>query len=175
MNVAGGNGTILSPTVLSCRWNLSRRSTENKLSTMNNLIFEIPQNLIFSLNNISCSDSTDSSSVSLQESFLFDNMWQVLATEGVVVINTPWSNQSPEVIDSLLLEFVRKLGCDPHNHSEHVGSIWDVRPFYDLTTPDTESTNTTAANPRSQTLEAFDMHTDCSFESPPPRCLNFHF
>lgn len=98
-------------------------------------------------------------------------------------------------LDSALLQIVRKLHCSPHMHSQTAGSVWDVKPVHDTVNTPSSLTETMAKieadtrtkdsenkaigskqqplHPRSKTAEAFRMHTDCSFESPPPRYLTY--
>lgn len=179
MNVSGGNGVILSPAILSCRWNLSRTALPSLGHPLNSsLVFEIPEFLRFSLDSgKGCAEVSQG---------LIRQAWDVLGREGIAVIQTPWVDcSSPRFlsaadIDSELLRVVEMLQCEPHSHSSSTGSIWDVKPVHDKVVPtsteaphasdsDVQSDSQQQLHPRSKTAEAFGMHTDCSFESPPPR------
>ena len=191
VNVSGGNGVIMSPAILSCRWNLARRQqTSDTVPKHSNLIFEIPDHVTFSLDNeIELCTAPNSHEESgccadgdLQKCIFFGRVWEALEREGLAVVRTPkWvehikNEQShenySEVVDTALLQIVEALGCVPHMHSSVAGSVWDVRPVHDkVLSIDSNSSPKSShhKNPRSKTAEAFDMHTDCSFESPPPR------
>ena len=201
VNVSGGNGVILSPAVLSCRWNLARRlhAPEHAPNTTN-VVFEVPEHLVFSLpGEDDAEERREAEGEGGRE--LLTKVWAVLQREGIAVLRTPWAaqqqgqgqgQQPPVDIDTALLRVVSRLNCTPHMHSATAGSVWDVRPVHDKVEPssaseiatetDTEIPTETETdtetetgeqllplNPRSKTAEAFGMHTDCSFEAPPPR------
>ena len=163
---------ILSPAILSCRWNLCRTHTlAGQKSNSSNLVFELPEHLTFAL---------EGSEYGVDEvSFLLDKVWESLEREGIAILQTPWADAtSPHLVptkdlNSKLIQLVQNLHCTPHMHSDVTGSVWDVRPEHDKVVPTSIDIHHThhfhKQNPRSKTAEAFGMHTDCSFESPPPR------
>ncbi|MEK7641415.1 MAG: TauD/TfdA family dioxygenase [Patescibacteria group bacterium] len=57
-----------------------------------------------------------------------------------------------------VLSLIHKVG-KPHSHNGNNAYVWDIKP------KPGESSETVA---RSQTMEEFVFHTDCSFEVPPP-------
>lgn len=204
VNVSGGNGVILSPAVLSCRWNLARRHhAPEHASNTANVVFDVPSHLVFALHEEEGEEQGQGSSCRGSNSGsgdggdLFSRVWAVLEREGIAVMRTPWhtaaghtahaSSPSPDFdIDAALLQVVRRLHCTPHMHSSSAGSVWDVRPVHDKVKVEVtevdheqkkeqeEGKERQPLNPRSKTAEAFGMHTDCSFEAPPPRCPPLH-
>lgn len=211
---SGGNGIIMSPAVLSCRWKLSRKlcsfdpSSESSESIdYRNLIFELPTNCTFQLplSQHNCQDASGGL-LSYNISQL-DDIWSVLSTEGVALVHCPWSDalgtrgdsmdsheqcggtiedDLSKKINLLLLDFINQIGGIPHEHTPDgpEQQVWDVRPFFDsIHTSSKGAADTGAAGiaeeagdtkpppPRSHTADHFDMHTDCSFEDPPPRYM----
>ena len=57
-----------------------------------------------------------------------------------------------------LLKLVSSIGT-PHSHNGNEKYVWDIKPIPGKTSGEVA---------RSQTLEEFIFHTDCSFEYPPP-------
>lgn len=79
----------------------------------------------------------------------------ILRAEGILLVQTTWHDPGGLFMQAV----VNRLGVvNPHDSSRT--AIWDVR--YDPGSP-------SRTGARSHSLDAFPLHTDCSFEDPPPR------
>lgn len=80
---------------------------------------------------------------------------QIMRDEGILLLQTAWEDPAARFMQAA----VAMLGTvNPHDSSRT--AIWDVR-------CDPSSPERTGA--RSHSLDAFPLHTDCSFEDPAPR------
>ncbi|KAM5343714.1 hypothetical protein ACJ41O_012251 [Fusarium nematophilum] len=86
-----------------------------------------------------------------------------LEQSGMLKIRLGFPDSNSEYLKQLLLSLHRHSGHQlPISHSATRGWFWDVRP---------SKTNFQAGNhqARSETMNEFPWHTDCSYEDPPPR------
>ena len=82
---------------------------------------------------------------------------------GILKISLRFPDDSSEYLKKLLLSLHEHHGHQlPLTHSATRGWFWDVRP----NATDFQTRNYRA---RSETMEEFPWHTDCSYEDPPPR------
>jgi alpha-ketoglutarate-dependent taurine dioxygenase len=86
-----------------------------------------------------------------------------LQQNGVLKISLRFPDNDSRYLQQLLLSLHKNHGHQlPITHSETRGWFWDIRP---------STTNFQTANhqARSETMEVFPWHTDCSYEDTPPR------
>lgn len=86
-----------------------------------------------------------------------------LHQDGILKISLEFPDKDSAYLESLIRNLhTNHNHCLPISHSATRGWFWDVRP---------SSTNFQTANhqARSETMEDFPWHTDCSYEYPPPR------
>ncbi|KAI1826000.1 hypothetical protein F4861DRAFT_146459 [Xylaria intraflava] len=86
-----------------------------------------------------------------------------LASAGILKISLGFSDNESRYLEQLLLGLHKHHGHGlPLTHSSSRGWFWDIRP---------SASNFQTANyqARSETMEDFPWHTDCSYEDPPPR------
>ncbi|KAJ5671669.1 hypothetical protein N7507_000796 [Penicillium longicatenatum] len=91
------------------------------------------------------------------------NASEILQKHGILKISLQFEDPDSKYLESLILNFHKHHGYGlPISHSATRGWFWDVRP---------SSTNfqTKDHRARSETMEEFPWHTDCSYENPPPR------
>ena len=87
---------------------------------------------------------------------------------GILKINLGFSDDSSEYLENLLLSLHEHHGHQlPLTHSATRGWFWDVR-------PNATDFPTRSYRARSETMEEFPWHTDCSYEDPPPRYFALH-
>lgn len=180
VNVAGGKGIILAAVVISCRWPLSRiegagpgsrtlglRSESKildgevgggskfahlKACELTELRFGVPDHLLFDIKSCAAGEYDQST---------LDNILNSLVADGICLIQTDWSaDEANDAMVNLISQF-GILNC--HN-DDGAFDVWDVRPIK------------VSGNgiERSHTAEEFPMHTDCSFEDPPPRYMSLY-
>lgn len=169
-------------------------TTLHQIGTGENLMFEMPDECIFKL----CDESLSLRNIRFHDPVVLDEIWETLSIEGIALVHCPWaalhassikaqtqidasksdckSDSVSKEINTLMLDFVQQLGGIPHSHTNGgpEGNVWDVRPFFESIYHDLRIGNRSAPTdfappPRSHTADEFDMHTDCSFEDPPPR------
>ncbi|KAL4807137.1 hypothetical protein BDV18DRAFT_136992 [Aspergillus unguis] len=100
---------------------------------------------------------------SASESNHLDRVNRTLRSHGVLRIQLSSLDTESKYIQSLLLNLHHKHGHGlPITHSADRGWMWDIRPSADSF----QSNNHQA---RSETMEEFPWHTDCSYERLPPR------
>lgn len=88
---------------------------------------------------------------------------QALRESGILKVSLQFTDDTSEYLHKVLLSLHKYHGHGlPITHSASRGWFWDVRP--DLTT--IQSQNHQA---RSETMQEFPWHTDCSYEESPPR------
>ncbi|KAJ6787658.1 hypothetical protein PWT90_09709 [Aphanocladium album] len=88
---------------------------------------------------------------------------QSLEKDGILKISLRFPDPESTYLESLIKSLHKNYNHRlPITHSATRGWFWDVRP---------SSTNFQTANhqARSETMEEFPWHTDCSYEYPPPR------
>lgn len=88
---------------------------------------------------------------------------RILQDSGILHIQLAISDENSNYIQNLLLGLHRQHAHGlPITHSADRGWMWDIRP-----SPESFQSNNTQA--RSETMEEFPWHTDCSYEESPPR------
>ncbi|KAI0517594.1 hypothetical protein F5B22DRAFT_654805 [Xylaria bambusicola] len=88
---------------------------------------------------------------------------KILESTGVLKISLDFPDDDSQYLKQLVLSLHEYHGHRlPISHSASRGWFWDVR-------PSTSSTQTANYQARSETMEEFAWHTDCSYEDPPPR------
>ncbi|KAI0390014.1 hypothetical protein F5Y17DRAFT_446581 [Xylariaceae sp. FL0594] len=86
-----------------------------------------------------------------------------LESRGVLKISLGFSDDDSQYLEQLVLSLHKHHGHRlPISHSASRGWFWDVR-------PSRASTQTANHQARSETMEEFAWHTDCSYEDPPPK------
>ncbi|KAL6406696.1 CASlike [Ilyonectria robusta] len=86
-----------------------------------------------------------------------------LQQSGILKVSLQFPDDKSEYLQQLLLSLNKNHNHQlPISHSATRGWFWDVRP----STTDFQTGNHQA---RSETMEEFPWHTDCSYENPPPR------
>lgn len=100
-----------------------------------------------------------------------------LQTSGILKVTLSVADPNSDYLKELLLGLHRHQGHQlPISHSASSGWFWDVRPNAannDVSSSSSSSHTATAIDTshkaRSETMEDFPWHTDCSYEDPPPR------
>lgn len=88
---------------------------------------------------------------------------QRLEEDGILKITLGFDDDSSQYLETLIRSLHARHGHRlPIAHSATRGWFWDVRP-----SPD--SFQTAGHQARSETMDDFPWHTDCSYEYPPPR------
>lgn len=178
VNVAGGKGIILAAVVISCRWPLSRlegsgpgsrslglRSESKALEgegggskfahlkacELTELRFEVPDHLLFDIKPCAAGE---------YDQAMLDNILNALVAEGICLIQTDWA--ADEANDAMV-NLISQFGI-LNSHNDGGFDVWDVRPIKVAG----------SGSERSHTAEEFPMHTDCSFEDPPPRYMSLY-
>ncbi|OJJ46863.1 hypothetical protein ASPZODRAFT_131758 [Penicilliopsis zonata CBS 506.65] len=86
-----------------------------------------------------------------------------LHKDGILKLGLTFSDDTSSYLQQLIMNLHRHHSHGlPITHSAERGWFWDVRP-----SPDSFQSNNVQA--RSETMEEFPWHTDCSYESAPPR------
>jgi alpha-ketoglutarate-dependent taurine dioxygenase len=203
VNVAGGNGIILSPVVFSCRWPLARRivhppdcpaelpagHVKENLGTFKHLeacerarvVFDFPPHCVFDLRGengpptpigthttaatattaaaatatTAAAATGRTAAAAAQEFDIYARIFECVQRDGIALVHTDWT---AEASGPAMVDFVSRIGI-LNPHLGHETDVWDIRPLK------------TAGGARSHTAEEFPMHTDCSFEDPPPRYM----
>lgn len=100
-----------------------------------------------------------------------------LAENGIVKIRLGFSDDKSEYLERLIRNLHKHHGHGlPIDHSASKGWFWDVRPSSSTTKSELPITPAYPASPqaRSETMEEFPWHTDCSYEKCPPRFFALH-
>ncbi|KAF4760380.1 hypothetical protein N7455_003586 [Penicillium solitum] len=88
---------------------------------------------------------------------------RTLQNEGILHMQLAFPDDESRYIQDLLLNLHKNHAHGlPLTHSANRGWMWDIRP-----SPDSFQSNIHQA--RSETMEEFPWHTDCSYEAEPPR------
>ena len=101
----------------------------------------------------------------------FDHVGKVseqLERSGMLKLSLGFPDKDSDYLKQLLVSLHKNHGHQlPISHSATCGWFWDVRP---------SKTNFQAGNhqARSETMNEFPWHTDCSYEDPPPRYFALH-
>ncbi|KAH6603991.1 hypothetical protein Trco_007437 [Trichoderma cornu-damae] len=91
-----------------------------------------------------------------------------LRQKGILKVSLGFADSKSRYLEQLLLSLHQHHGHQlPIAHSATRGWFWDVLP----TTTGFQTANCQA---RSETMEDFPWHTDCSYENPPPRYFALH-
>ncbi|KAL7786726.1 hypothetical protein V8C37DRAFT_391860 [Trichoderma ceciliae] len=91
-----------------------------------------------------------------------------LRLHGILKISLGFADSKSQYLEQLLLSLHQRHGHQlPIAHSATRGWFWDVLPT-------TTSFQTANCQARSETMEEFPWHTDCSYENPPPRYFALH-
>lgn len=93
---------------------------------------------------------------------------------GILKLSLSFTDPSSSYLEQLIRSLHSQHGHQlPISHSATVNWFWDVRP----TSPETDDTPAAAqakARARSETMNEFPWHTDCSYEDPAPRFIALH-
>lgn len=96
-----------------------------------------------------------------------------LQRTGILKISLQFPDPDSQYLEHLLLSLHQHHGHQlPIGHSATRGWFWDVRPSSNTSTRRFQSGNDHQA--RSETMDDFPWHTDCSYENPPPRFFALH-
>ncbi|KAK4152720.1 hypothetical protein C8A00DRAFT_44260 [Chaetomidium leptoderma] len=98
-----------------------------------------------------------------------DSVSRLLGQDGILKISLGFPDPDSRYLEQLVLGLHEHHGHRlPITHSASRGWFWDVRPSIDtpFQTPQHQA--------RSETMEAFPWHTDCSYEDLPPRYFALH-
>ena len=186
VNVAGGKGIILSPVVLSCRWQLSRLPhTPQILPAAASASAPVGESAALSRSESKRDTSAFAHLLLCEKSDLRfdvpahlrfdlraagDGSGGAIATyplELLASITTALSTDgiclldacwSQEGIDANMVSLVSQFGII-NSHNAGGMEVWDVKPLH------------VTGGERSHTSEEFPMHTDESFGQPPPRFM----
>jgi alpha-ketoglutarate-dependent taurine dioxygenase len=91
-----------------------------------------------------------------------------LRQHGILKISLGFDDSKSQYLEQLLLSLHRYHGHQlPIAHSATKGWFWDVLPTK-------TSFQTANCQARSETMDEFPWHTDCSYENPPPRYFALH-
>lgn len=163
VNISGGNGLIISPCIFSSRTPLVRNTPTGALGALNNsstvsMRYVIPNQYLSGLH---------------LSSDILSSVQRALERDGIAVITTEnnensatYTDEEEEMLNHDLIAMASQLGVI-NEHSSAIGAVWDVRPTDIL-----DSHSLPNSNPaRSKTSHQFPLHTDCSFENPPPRYM----
>ncbi|KAL7893916.1 hypothetical protein HDV63DRAFT_384531 [Trichoderma sp. SZMC 28014] len=91
-----------------------------------------------------------------------------LRQHGILKISLGFDDSKSQYLEQLLLSLHQHHGHQlPIAHSATKGWFWDVLPT-------TTSFQTANCQARSETMDEFPWHTDCSYENPPPRYFALH-
>lgn len=86
-----------------------------------------------------------------------------LRRSGMLKISLGFSDNNSRYLEQLIRSLHQNYGHElPISHSATTGWFWDVR-------PSTTTFQTANHRARSETMEDFPWHTDCSYENPTPR------
>lgn len=95
-------------------------------------------------------------------------VFKQLKEKGVLKISLGFQDSSSQYLERLLFSLHKLHGHQlPIKHSAARGWFWDIR-------PSTVNFQTAHCQARSETMEMFAWHTDCSYENPPPRYFALH-
>ncbi|KAL7919853.1 Clavaminate synthase-like protein [Trichoderma austrokoningii] len=93
---------------------------------------------------------------------------EMLRQHGILKITLGFDDVKSRYLEQLLLSLHQHHGHQlPIAHSATKGWFWDVLPT-------TTSFQTANCQARSETMDEFPWHTDCSYENPPPRYFALH-
>ncbi|KAI0185749.1 hypothetical protein EV127DRAFT_372515 [Xylaria flabelliformis] len=97
-----------------------------------------------------------------------NNVYECLQQAGILKITLGFADPNSQYLKQLVLSLHRHHDHQlPISHSASRGWFWDVR-------PSTTSFQTANHRARSETMEKFPWHTDCSYEDVPPRYFALH-
>ncbi|KAI0474460.1 hypothetical protein F4859DRAFT_95041 [Xylaria cf. heliscus] len=97
-----------------------------------------------------------------------NNVYERLQQDGILKISLGFSDPDSQYLKQLVLSLHQHHNHQlPISHSASRGWFWDVR-------PSGTSFQTSNHRARSETMEKFPWHTDCSYEDLPPRYFALH-
>ncbi|KAI0455933.1 hypothetical protein F5B21DRAFT_523155 [Xylaria acuta] len=97
-----------------------------------------------------------------------NNVYERLQRDGILKVSLGFADPDSQYLKQLVLSLHQYHDHQlPISHSASRGWFWDVRPS---STP----FQTTNHRARSETMEKFPWHTDCSYEDLPPRYFALH-
>ncbi|KAI8948463.1 hypothetical protein F4801DRAFT_556985 [Xylaria longipes] len=97
-----------------------------------------------------------------------DNVYERLQQDGILKISLGFADPDSQYLKQLVLSLHQQHDHQlPISHSASRGWFWDVR-------PSKASFQTANHQARSETMEKFPWHTDCSYEDLPPRYFALH-
>ncbi|TVY15513.1 hypothetical protein LARI1_G006430 [Lachnellula arida] len=101
-----------------------------------------------------------------------------LVADGILKIRLGFSDEKSQYLEQIIRQLHTNHGHGlPITHSASRGWFWDVRPttpFQQSTISASSSAMPTSTQARSETMEEFPWHTDCSYELSPPRYFALH-
>ncbi|KAE8352569.1 Clavaminate synthase-like protein [Aspergillus coremiiformis] len=87
----------------------------------------------------------------------------ILRKTGILKVSLPFQDDSSQYLENLILGLHKHHAHGlPITHSASRGWFWDIR-------PQSETFQTPLHQARSETMQEFPWHTDCSYEETPPR------
>ncbi|KAH8433202.1 uncharacterized protein LDX57_010836 [Aspergillus melleus] len=96
------------------------------------------------------------------------NVNEQLERHGVLQISLHFQDDESQYLRNLVVSLHKQHGHGlPISHSATKGWFWDVR-------PQTTNFQTKGHQARSETMQEFPWHTDCSYEECPPRLFALH-
>ncbi|KAF3907312.1 hypothetical protein ABW21_db0206003 [Orbilia brochopaga] len=97
---------------------------------------------------------------------------QSLEEQGFALVRLDFEDPESDYLVALVRDGLHKMHGHglPVDHSQKKGWLWDVKPLH------SKMANNTTGEPlaRSETMNVFPWHTDCSFEDAPPRHFALH-
>ncbi|KAK6353571.1 hypothetical protein TWF696_005533 [Orbilia brochopaga] len=97
---------------------------------------------------------------------------QSLEEQGIALVRLNFEDPESDYLVRLVRDGLSKMYGHglPVDHSQKKGWLWDVKPLH------SKMENNTTGEPlaRSETMNVFPWHTDCSFEDAPPRHFALH-
>ncbi|KAK6540822.1 hypothetical protein TWF694_008210 [Orbilia ellipsospora] len=98
-----------------------------------------------------------------------ENAARYLQQHGILKITLGFQDPGSQYLEQLVLSLHEHHGHQlPISHSASRGWFWDVRPSFGT------SFQTPQHQARSETMDEFPWHTDCSYEDLPPRYFGLH-
>ncbi|KAM3552825.1 hypothetical protein MY1884_007008 [Beauveria asiatica] len=121
--------------------------------------------------NVANSSSRATDPLSATEPRFVANVHEELERSGMAKIKLDFSDPKSSFLEKLVCSFNKNHGHQlPITHSASQGWFWDVRPSNGTLIP----LQTANHRARSETMEDFPWHTDCSYEASPPRYFGLH-
>jgi hypothetical protein len=168
VNVAGGQSCILLPALLSTPWMLTSETVEDPTALESRFVAKFREELVFNMPSAGKADQLSLQSATNAGESVASTIARIdgaLKADGIALVQgLNFEDQSlaedkgaNERLNHQLVDFLSTFGI-LNNHSATQAAIWDVRP-------------TKESGARSHDAREFPMHTDSSFENPPPRFI----